>query len=213
MLTKDQRWASERPWRDKHIMRELYHGEEMSINDISECFDIAYGTGQKWLEKHEIERRPAPQENEGPHRDESTLRRLYHEQRMTMAEIADELSVGKGTIQYWMNKHDIDRDRVKKVMQRESSKPAPLRNHPDGYERWRDGWYEDTLYVHQLLAIAHGGDPYSLFGGECEVHHENNIPWDNRPENLQVTTRSEHMRKHYESDYDYILEGREKDDA
>jgi hypothetical protein len=28
------------------------------------------------------------------------------------------------------------------------------------------------------------------------VHHKNGDPYDNRPENLEILTRSEHLRKH-----------------
>jgi len=69
----------------------------------------------------------------------------------------------------------------------------------DGYEIWQSRFGEETdsLRVHQLLAIANGTSPYGVFGG-LHIHHKNDVPWDNRPSNLEVLTHSEHSTRHAE---------------
>lgn len=70
----------------------------------------------------------------------------------------------------------------------------------DGYERWDAGSHDgdrETVYVHQLLAVADGADPSDLFGGDAQVHHRNGVPWDNRPENIDVKTVSDHASDHH----------------
>lgn len=42
------------------------------------------------------------------YKDESTLRRLYEEQRLTTYEVADECGCSQGTVRYWMDKFGIE---------------------------------------------------------------------------------------------------------
>jgi hypothetical protein len=67
---------------------------------------------------------------------------------------------------------------------------------PDGYECWTvyDGQREShTVRVHRLVAIAEYG--FDAVSGNV-VHHKNQIPWDNRPENLEPMSRGEHSELH-----------------
>jgi len=51
----------------------------------------------------------------------------------------------------------------------------------------------DQVYIHRLLAIAeHGFDAVK----DMDVHHINDIPWDNRPCNVQPLSHAEHSRLH-----------------
>mgnify|MGYP000347198467 CR=1 FL=1 len=52
--------------------------------------------------------------------------------------------------------------------------------------------------IHQLIVIAHGQDPNNIFDPEIVVHHRNTHKYDNRPENLEVMSISEHSRHHYD---------------
>jgi len=64
-----------------------------------------------------------------------------------------------------------------------------------GYEMWEvnNRGTQHRILVHRLVAISeHGADQVA----ERIVHHKNNIPWDNRPENLELMDRAEHARLH-----------------
>ncbi len=67
-----------------------------------------------------------------------------------------------------------------------------------GYEYIRHHYNGDIrqVFTHQLVAIANGHDPYKVFCDEYNVHHENEVKWDNRIDNLTLMTRSDHMRHH-----------------
>jgi len=75
-----------------------------------------------------------------------------------------------------------------------------------GYEFWYhrcDGELE-TVRVHRLVAVAeYGIDAVK----NMEVHHKNEIKWDNRPGNLKLMTDSDHAKKHeFWTDSEYYQE-------
>lgn len=133
------------------------------------------------------------------HRDEEVLRRMYVDERMSTRQIANDLGCAKSTVQYWLDKHDID------TRPSTHDKPPNFRTNQLGYEelRTRAGGERQHAYVHRLLAVARFG--LDAVRG-VDVHHKNDVPWDNRPENLALITRSEHVKQHHEEgDYDRHL--------
>jgi hypothetical protein len=78
--------------------------------------------------------------------------------------------------------------------------PSPISIHMTGkgyeYIRDRSCGEDRTAYVHQLVAIADGADPFELFTCRKHVHHRNQVPWDNRPGNLEVLDPQHHNAKH-----------------
>lgn len=53
---------------------------------------------------------------------------------------------------------------------------------------------KDTLYVHRVVALAFCRPPAGARLEECEVHHVNSVPHDNRAENLQFLPVRAHRR-------------------
>jgi len=127
-------------------------------------------------------------------RDEETLRRHYVEERKSMREIGDELGCSARTVCKWLDRRDIEtRDSFQ--YQAVYRPEVPFRTYSEGYERWIHTYRGDreTVRVHRLVAVAeHGFEAVA----EMDVHHENSIPWDNRPENLDVVDHAEHARIH-----------------
>lgn len=86
-------------------------------------------------------------------------------------------------------------------------KPARFRTDTRGYEYWESSFnYEDnSVFVHQLLAIFDGFDPHDVFGGDMVVHHGNTnnsripqleTPWANWSGNLEVMDVESHSEYH-----------------
>lgn len=126
-----------------------------------------------------------------------------------MKDIGDECDVSPPVILKWLRRHDIETRHPDAYKKRKpisiQYKTGELGDLPGPYAEIKssvtvDGERVfDRAYVHQLLAIAEGADPHKVFSdGEYNVHHDNGIRWDNRPENIEFMTTNEHARHHYE---------------
>jgi len=116
-----------------------------------------------------------------------------------MAEVADRLGCSGMTVQKWIHRHDIritdPRGRGVKG-RRVVGFPATFTTDWSGSENvMYEVWVDDNrqVRVHRLLAVAEFGFDAVA---DCDVHHINGIGWDNRPENIEVLTRSEHSALH-----------------
>jgi len=178
-------------YKDAEVLERLYHEEGLSTRDIGERFGVSGKTIQRWMERHEIERRNCggvlieqPSEEE--------LNRLYHEERMTLSEIGDEFGVTKRAVGRWMEKHGI----VRRSYGIDATRTPPSYCvNMQGYEISKSCYDCEIQQVrlHRLVAVAEYG--FDAVSGN-DVHHVNQIPWDNRPDNLEVMSRSEHMSLH-----------------
>jgi len=141
-----------------------------------------------------------------PYKNSDLLERLYIGKRLTTREIAERLGCTNGTISRWLNNHGIETREnwtagVEAAKRANRVERVKLRSLPSGYEywasqEWRSG--EDTrtneiVYVHRLLAVAEYGFEAVV---DNDVHHENGVKWDNRPDNIAVVDPAEHGRHH-----------------
>jgi len=127
-----------------------------------------------------------------PWRDKQRLREEYLRNGKSSVELSREWGCSKKTVLNWLHRHNIQTRTENK------HKPVPISTGDSGYERWYNQHEDDhySLYVHRLLAVAEYG--LSEVSGSV-IHHENNIPWDNRPENIRVfESQSEHSSHHGE---------------
>lgn len=144
-------------------------------------------------------------DSQHPWRNEETLKELYSERKLTAEETATKLGCSASTIRNWLQKFGIP---TREGGLKRSYAPTSIS--PKGYERWHNieterGTRRD-IFVHQLTVIADGANPRKVFnGGEYTVHHKNEVPWDNRPDNLVVLSASDHAALHHENGtYDYL---------
>ena len=138
-----------------------------------------------------------------PWRDKELLRELYHGKRMSQQEIADHFDnkiTGQG-VKYWLEKHGIEkRSRAEAAKIRWLKQLPNIHSDVNGYEYCKNEMDGEEYHVllHRLLAV-------SEFGLETVkdnvVHHKNNIPWDNRPENIELMTAAEHAEHHHQAEF------------
>lgn len=129
-----------------------------------------------------------------PWKNKALIKRLYHGKNMSGPEIADKLGCSVGPV--------YDRlDDVRSIS--EANKiwswklPLKIYTSQNGYERFQTKVHgkSQSFAHHRLLAVAEYG--MDALEGNI-VHHKNNIPWDNRIENLELMPQSMHVKTHFE---------------
>lgn len=198
-------------YKDESWLREQYIEQGKSTSDMAEMCGVTDPTIARWMDKYGIDRRSQreAQKPDSPHTDPEWLEEQYWDKGLSLAEIAEKCNAGPPTLLKWFRRFDIPRRSP--YFDRRST-PVSINitqgefgGLPGGYIEVRsrgepkpDGRQTyDRAYVHQLVAIAEGADPNNIFsGGEWHVHHKNGIRYDNRPSNLEVIRRSEHISRH-----------------
>lgn len=95
---------------DEDALRNMYVERGMSTTEIGEVVDCNSTTVSRWLERHDIEARPAGVPAHPYLADEERLRIMYEGNGYTMRGIADRLGCGMASVGRWMNKHGIERE-------------------------------------------------------------------------------------------------------
>lgn len=136
-----------------------------------------------------------------PWHDPDRLRELYHEQNLTTYEVADRLGCTQTQIRISMDNFGMKRRSASEALSGKRQKKAQYKHPCWGHERypcWSASNGGDTspekFYVHRLLAIAEYGTEAVV---EKDVHHKNGVPWDNRPENIELIDPSAHGVLHH----------------
>lgn len=175
------------PWRDESVMKTLYEEQDLSVTEIAEKLDSAPPTISKWIRKHGFK---VPYSWREHLSDSDWLYEKYWGEMMSTTEIAEELDCSQSAVSNWLNRHDIE------TRKSNDEKPPRFTTNNFGYEIIQTHVVGEQTYhvpVHRLIMVAeHGFD--SLDG--MEVHHQNEIKWDNRPENLELMDPTEHRRHH-----------------
>jgi len=196
-------------YHDEAWLREQYVVEGRSTTDIAEECDVTATTISDWLHRHDIGTRSQreAQQSDGKYANRKWLSEQYVGKERSMEDIASSCGVSRATILKYLRRFGI---KTRTAVEHKAKEPVAITNEkgelgefPGCYRKVMSSWMVDgerqhrSVYVHQLLAIAEGADPKNVFShGEYHVHHKNGIRWDNRPDNLEFTTREEHMRHH-----------------
>ena len=188
-------------WRDEDVLRELYWDEELSIGEVAERLDTSRDVIHRWMVRLDIDRRPGPQADR-PWHDKELLRRMYFDREMSQADIAEEFDTVSCVISDWFIRHNIETPSYAEAGQiARRVNRAFFYTDKSGYELAGSRVGENTYSVpiHRLVAVAEEG--YDSVAGDV-VHHENEIPWDNRPSNLTVMDELEHRNMHVRGEND-----------
>lgn len=140
-------------------------------------------------------------DEERPWQEKSVLKELYEEKRLSQPQIAEKLGCDTSTVSKWLKKNDIQTRSIsegRKIRHRRT--PANYRTNNKGYELVESiiGTKRRAVMVHRLIAVAEFG--IEEVKGK-DVHHKNNIPWDNRPENLKPMSPEKHASYHRKVDW------------
>jgi Transposase. len=97
-----------RKYRDEDWLREQYHEQGNTEQEIAELCGCSRKTIVKWLDRHDIEFNSTNQATDRRLNYPEWLREQYHEKGLSTLDIADKCDCSSETVRYWLDKHDID---------------------------------------------------------------------------------------------------------
>lgn len=118
--------------------------------------------------------------------DRAWLYRQYWEEGKNQQEIADMIGRSNSSVSLAMQRMSIPTRHNHSWHPTYTTIRGRPRIHVDGHR----------FHVHKAIALAKGHSIEEVFSEGTAVHHVNGLPWDNRPENIQVMDDGEHTRLH-----------------
>jgi transposase len=98
---------SDDPWWDEDRLREMYHGEGMTMEEVADEFGVSQSTIQDRFDDFGIETRSTGRSKPQPWRSRDRLREEYVEKDKTQEEVAEELGCSTFTVRKWLKKFDL----------------------------------------------------------------------------------------------------------
>ena len=165
----------DKKYRNAEWLYQQYHILGKTQEEIGQECDVSKSTIYIWMKKHDIETDQGSRKN-GKWSDKSWLFNQYHEHEKTIQQIADENDCHWTTINYWLDKHGIERR-------------SPSEYHPDILDgkKYHD---RDWLY-HQYVELGKGA--YTI-ADELGVNDTTIYVWLDRHD-IETRTAAESVRK------------------
>jgi predicted DNA-binding protein YlxM (UPF0122 family) len=166
-------------------LNQLYVEQGLSGREIAERFNTTRDKVRNQLLSRGILR---PEQKKI---SKSELEDAYHVNGLSQSEVADKFDISKTSVYRHINHYGLKK--TPEEWQRDRfGDSVSYRTNVRGYEVMTiPGGGE--FAVHRLVAISeHGTEAVA----DSHVHHENTIPWDNRPENLSVLEPGSHAALH-----------------
>jgi len=186
---------ADKPYRDAEVLRELYLEQDLTSQEVADELGCAKSTVLRWLNKHGIEKTQFQAVNPVS-RSPEEIESMYYDDKKTIYDIAELEGCSSTAVQHFFEHHDIETDQG--MYRGGRTNYATYYTDGDGYERWNTTVKGDHYHclVHRLMAVAEYG--FEALDS-CVVHHNTRIPWDNRLENIEVVSQSEHMKEHHKN--------------
>lgn len=162
---------------DENVLRKLYVEDQIPMYEISKKLGVSVGSIHNYIKRYNIPSRPPHQGFKGKHHTESAKEKIRQKHKgrtfskETLLKMSESAKVG-------------GIGHKKKRTDGYISIYFP--DHPCSSS---DGYIMEHILVMESLLGRH------LYKNEC-VHHINENRSDNRKENLQLMTKSEHMSFH-----------------
>lgn len=183
-------------YKDRDWLEKKYYDEELQYTEIAEEAGCSISTISRYMNKYGIEPNLSPYDKIN---DKAWLTKQYVEKERHTTDIAEEIGCTHVIVCKWLRKYGV---KIRSRTERQKKLHPNFDTTPKGYERVTspkppgvDGSI-DELKLHRLVAVAKYG--FDEVAGDV-VHHKNGIPWDNRLENLELMSNSEHASLHHSS--------------
>lgn len=195
-------WEARRIDIDESTLIELYVEQEMGLEEVAEELEVSPSTVRKRMVEYGIERRDVGEMQTNTVPPKELLTELYWGKNLSLPQIGERFGVSKRPVRGWFDKYDIGTRDTSAAARAHGLRRQPSFYMTNGYyivatEIDGERWY---VPVHRLAAVAWFG--FDAVAGKI-VHHKSGVKWDNREENLELLTQSEHMKLHWErGDFD-----------
>jgi len=188
------------PYKQEKVLRYLHHDEGLTWEEMADRFGVGKSTIQYWLQRHGIEGRSPNRERYDIPEDD--LREMYAREGRSARECAEHFGCTPPVILTRLRKYDIPVRDNAGAQRSLAGETVPLMRKSSGYHVWQDRISGESVAVHQLTAIDSGADPQKAFSdGSHHVHHKNTYRIDDRPSNLELITKSQHMATHRRNEW------------
>lgn len=180
---------SEERYKDREWLEEQYVHKEKTDKEIAQIVGMSPPTITYWRDKFDIEGGKSDPRPNAPYREKDTLKRLFYDEGQSRDEIADKFDITRGTVNTWLSNHGLQPET-------QARKTGRIQTIGNGYVQFIDYNGPDDkerVYIHRLLAVAEYG-----FDTVCQnqIHHKNEVAFDNRPSNIELMDIQEHASYH-----------------
>lgn len=132
-----------------------------------------------------------------PWDDPELLERLYHDEGLSTFQIADRFEdADQSSVLYQFRKHDIETRSVGEGIRNRYASNLTINLQQGRIQYFFDAFGETHTFLNAQLVALLDHPPEKVFGDGTHVHHKNHMPFDDRPENIEVLTDSEHVSYH-----------------